>query len=243
MDEFDPAAGVMRPPAPQLMSAPPTRLVLVRHGEAAANVDGRYSGSTDEPLTAHGAWQAAQLAAALAPLPITAVYSSPLRRAVATAEMIAVALGMTVRIDARLREAALGEWEGLSHAAVRARSAADAELLARWYTDPHCTPPGGESLHAVQTRMLDLVRDLTAAFPGAWLALVSHVGPIKGLIYAALQAPLPGVQHLWLDPATVSVVDWSSHPVVRLVNAHGHLGWTTARWMRMDALAPARPAG
>jgi broad specificity phosphatase PhoE len=225
------------------MRAPPTRLVLVRHGEAAANLDGRYSGSTDEPLTAHGTWQAAQLTAALALLPITAVYSSPLQRAVATAEPIAAALGMTVQIDVRLRETAVGEWEGLSHAAVRARSTADAELLARWYTDPHCTPPGGESLHAVQTRTLDLVHDLVASFPGAWLALVSHVGPIKGLIYAAVQAPLSGVQHLWLDPATLSVIDWSPHPVVRLVNAHGHLGWTTARWMRMDALAPAGQPG
>jgi len=223
--------------------APPTRLVLVRHGEAAANLDECYSGSTDEPLTAHGTWQAAQLTAALALLPITAVYSSPLQRAVATAEPIAAALGMTVQIDVRLRETAVGEWEGLSHAAVRARSATDAELLARWYTDPRCMPPGGESWQAVQTRTLDLVHTLAAAFPGAWLALVSHVGPIKGLIYAALQAPLPGVQHLWLDPATVSVVDWSPHPVVRLVNAHGHLGWKTARWMRMDALAPARPPG
>src|SRR6266540_1916094 len=169
MDEPDPAAGVIRPPAPQPMRAPPTRLVLVRHGEAAANLDGRYSGSTDEPLTAHGTWQGAQIAAAL---------------------------GMTVQIDVRLRETALGEWEGLSHAAVRARSTADAELLARWYTDPHCTPPGGESLHAVQTRTLDLVHDLVASFPGAWLALVSHVGPIEGLIYAALQAPLTGRAHV-----------------------------------------------
>jgi len=53
--------------------------------------------------------------------------------------------------------------------------------------------------------------------------------------------PLSGVQHLWLDPATVSVVDWCARPVVRLINAHGHLGWTTARWMRTDALSPARP--
>jgi ribonuclease H / adenosylcobalamin/alpha-ribazole phosphatase len=150
---------------------------------------------------------------------------------------------MTIQVDARLREAALGEWEGLSHAAVRARSATDAELLARWYTDPRCTPPGGESWQAVQTRTLDLVRELAAAFPGVWPALVSHAGPIKGLIYAALQAPLRGVQHLWLDPVTVSVVDWSVRPVVRLVNAHGHLGWTTARWMRMDAPAPARSPG
>ena len=64
--------------------------------------------------------------------------------------------------------------------------------------------------------------------------LVSHVGPLKALLCAALDLPMSGMRRLFLDPATVSVVDWGARPVVRLFNSHCHLGWAGARWMRSD---------
>jgi broad specificity phosphatase PhoE len=204
------------------MSATQLRLILVRHGEVAANVGWRYIGSSDEPLTDHGAWQAAQLAIALAPLPLAAVYASPLRRAIATAKPIAAALGLPVQVEPRLREGGFGAWEGLSRAEVLARSPEDAQQLAHWDADPSYAPPGGESLATVQARSLDLVEELAAANSGAWLVLVTHVGPIKGLLCAALQAPLTAARHLLLDTATLSVVDWGERPGVWLVNAHAH---------------------
>jgi broad specificity phosphatase PhoE len=79
--------------------------------------------------------------------------------------------------------------------------------------------------------MLDLTGDLARGHRGEWIALVSHVGPIKALLCAALGAPLASARHLFLDPGTLSVVDWGERPVVRLFNAHGHLGWEAARWM------------
>ena len=79
--------------------------------------------------------------------------------------------------------------------------------------------------------MLDLIGDLSREHQGDWIVLVSHVGPIKALLCAALGVPLAAARHLFLDPATLSVVDWGDHPVVRLFNAHGHLGWDSARWM------------
>jgi len=74
----------------------------------------------------------------------------------------------------------------------------------------------------------DVVRD----HAGETLAVVSHMGPIKALLCAALDVPLTGARRLFLDPATVSVVDWSTRPVVRLINSHGHLGWSNARWLQ-----------
>jgi broad specificity phosphatase PhoE len=66
---------------------------------------------------------------------------------------------------------------------------------------------------------------------GQTIVLVSHVGPIKAILCAALHVPLTTARHLFLDPATISVVDWGARPLVRLFNAHGHLGWEAARWM------------
>ena len=70
-----------------------------------------------------------------------------------------------------------------------------------------------------------------------WIVLVSHVGPIKALLAASLDLPLDrGGRRIFLDPGTVSVVDWGDPPILRLCNSHAHAGWTSARWME-----PRRP--
>jgi broad specificity phosphatase PhoE len=212
------------------LSKPVLRLLLARHGEVPSNRELRYVGSLDEPLAGSGAEQADRLAAALAPLPVQAVYSSPLQRARETGRRIAEARSLPLEVDLRLREQAFGEWEGRTRREVLE---GDGERLLRWEADLGSAPPGGESLQTVQARMLDLVADLSRKHPGDcdWIVLVSHVGPIKALLCAALGVPLTAARHLFLDPATLSVVDWGDHPVVRLFNSHGHLGWDSARWM------------
>ncbi len=207
------------------------RLFLVRHGEATANIEMRYLGSQDDALTGQGIWQAEQLAHAFSQLPITAVYTSPLRRATMTAAAIAQACNLPIQADVRLREGAFGTWEGLTRAEVLARSAQDAALLAQWEHDPDCAPPQGDSLKTVQVRSQACIHALHARHPGDWIVLVSHVSPIKALLCAALGMPLILGRRLFLDPATISVIDWGERPVVRLFNAHAHLGWSSARWM------------
>lgn len=215
------------------------RLILVRHGEAVANTDMRYLGSRDNPLTERGMWQATQLGRALAPLPLGAIYASPFRRTADTAAAIAGAHGLPVTSEPRLAEAAMGTWEGLRRGEIIARSPDDAERHRRWEADPACAPPGGESLASVRTRVLECVGDLAERHDDEAVALISHVGPIKALCCAALGAPLQAARRMFLDPATVSVIDWGAGAadwqalaVLRLFNAHGHLGWTAARWMQ-----------
>jgi broad specificity phosphatase PhoE len=223
------------------------RLFLVRHGQVASNRDLRYIGSRDEALTDLGRRQAEALGELLAKLPVQAVLSSPLLRARDTAAAISMATGRPVSVDDRLREQSFGTWEGLSRDEVKSRSTGDAELLATWERDAEVAPPGGESLHSVQRRVLALVEELGAGKPteaaaggaaGAaaggmpWIVLVSHVGPIKSLLAAALDLPLDrGGRRVFLDPGTVSVVDWGDPPILRLCNSHAHSGWTSARWM------------
>ena len=212
---------------------PITRLYLVRHGETLANREYRYIGIRDDPLSAHGPQQAIQLANALSGLPVAAVYSSPLQRTYHTALPIAARHRLEVQKVDDLRECDFGRWEGLSRVEVLERSPEDSQLLLEWEHNAFIAPPGGESFEALQQRVNSAVESLAQAHPDQSIVLVSHVGPIKVILSTALGAPLSSAFRIFLDPATISVVDWrdATYATVRLVNSHAHLGWQQARWM------------
>jgi broad specificity phosphatase PhoE len=209
-----------------------TRLILVRHGETQANREMRYIGRRNDALTEQGQIQARQIVEALAPLPVAAVYSSPLERAYHTARPIAAHHHLEVQVMDELRESDFGLWEGLSRAEVIARSSQDAEHLQAWLRDTTLAPPDGESIDAMHKRVRTAVEQLAQAHADQTIVLVSHVGPIKALLCAALGAPTSTIFRIFLDPATISVVDWQQpFPIVRLVNSHAHLGWERAKWL------------
>ncbi len=207
------------------------RLFLVRHGETADNIQMRYLGISDVPLTANGTRQARRVATALSKLPIRAILSSPMRRAADTAAIIHAACSADLRLDDRLAEGSFGNWEGRTRAEVLGLGPRDAELLARWESDPACAPPGGESIQNIQKRVISLTNELTDEFSESSVVIVSHVGPIKALLAAVLEIPLQSTRRLFLDPGTISAVEWGSQPLLRLFNSHAHLGWSSARWM------------
>ena len=213
---------------------PVTRLYLVRHGETVANREYRYIGTRDDPLSPLGETQALQLAEVLSGLPIAAVYSSPLQRTYYTAIQIAARHSHEVQSVDALRECDFGTWEGMSRAEVLERSPEDSQRLREWEHNTSVAPPDGESFEALQQRVIAAIERLAHAHPDQAIALVSHVGPIKVLLSAALGAPLSSAFRIFLDPATISVVDWRDvvHATVRLVNSHAHLGWQQARWMK-----------
>lgn len=209
-----------------------TRLILVRHGETKANRTFRYIGTRDDPLTELGVSQAVQLAEALSTLPIAAIYCSPRQRAYQTALPIASRHCLPIQVLHELRECDFGTWEGLSRAEVMAHSMQDAELLRLWERDSTLAPPNGESMEALFQRTSAVVETLVQAHPDQTVVLTSHVGPIKAVLCAALGVSISVALRIFLDPATISVVDWrQTHPVVRLLNSHLHLGWQQARWM------------
>ena len=211
------------------------RFYLIRHGETADNLQMRYLGTRDESLTENGVQQSLQVADALAQLPIKLVVSSPMRRTAETAALIQEACGVGLRLDPRLAEGSFGSWEGLTRAEVVGRGGKDAELLARWESDSSSSPPGGESLDSVQKRVVTAAEELKREFAGFSLVIVSHVGPIKALLASVLRLPLQNCRRLFLDPATVSVVEWGERPLLRLFNSHAHLGWPSARWMNCSS--------
>ncbi len=207
------------------------RIFLVRHGETLANREFRYIGVRNDALSERGESQAEALANALSVFSVVAVYSSPLQRAYHTALPIAARCGLDVQLQEDLAEGHFGTWEGLSRAEVLARSPLDEQQLRAWETDPTIAPPEGESFVAVQTRMSGLVERLAGKHPEQEIVLVSHVGPIKALLCTALGMPLTSIFNIFLDPATISVIDWQQpRPTVRLMNSHAHLGWEQPRW-------------
>ena len=216
----------------------PLRIFLVRHGQVASNREMRYVGQRDEALTDLGREQARAVGEALAEVPIEAVISSPLVRAHWTAQQVASAHGLEVEAEERIREQSFGAWDGLSRDEVLDR---DPEILAEWERRDDVEPPDGESQIQMQRRVLEVVRELADAAQEAAdeaggdeprvVALVSHVGPIKAILSAALDIGLMNGRRIFLDPATVSVVDWGSIPIVRVCNVTVHGGWLNARWM------------
>ncbi|GAA0906574.1 hypothetical protein GCM10009559_75000 [Pseudonocardia zijingensis] len=200
----------------------PTRLLLLRHGQTALSVQRRYSGHGDPELTPLGLAQAAGAASRLAGTPgVSAVLTSPLRRARQTAEAVAASTGAPLVVRQRLIETDFGEWEGLTFPEAKAR---DPELHAEWLGSEDVAPPGGESFAAVGRRVEAELADLLSDWPGATLVVVSHVTPIKMLLRDALQGG-PGVLYrLHLDLAALSIADFypDGGASVRLVNDTSH---------------------
>lgn len=210
------AAPAWVPPA-----GPPTRLVLVRHGSTVHSADRRFSGRNDLPLDEAGRAQAAGLAARSYGK-VAAIVSSPLRRAIETAEAIAGPLGLAVETVDELMEVDFGEWEGLTFAEARER---DPAALDTWRASPDAAPPGGESFTALARRVRRAREEIIAKYPAATVVVVSHVTPIKTLVRLALDAPPTAMFRLHLDTASVSAVDYwdDGTSSVRLVNDTGHL--------------------
>ena len=165
------------------------RLLLIRHAETAHNRDSRVQGQADVPLSELGEHQAAALAEHLRREPLAAVLSSPLQRALATAEAVAAPHGLRVTTDPDLMEMHVGEMEGLSAAEMRARFP---EFLAEWVTErgPMLPMPGGESLQQVQERAWRVVERLRSRHPDDTVVLVSHNFVLSCLITRALEMPL-----------------------------------------------------
>lgn len=213
------------------MQTNPTRLILVRHGEVDANRRYAYLGRRDDELNARGLDQANALAVALAEIHIDGVVSSPLKRAATTADAIAEASGLVVDTDRRLIELDFGSWDGRSRTELVGGSEEDRRAVEQWEEDSAKPTPGGESLLELQRRVVEWADEMARNRVDSTLVMVSHMGPIKTLLCAAQNVPLSSANRLFLDPATISVVDWSATPVVRLVNSHAHMGFANARWM------------
>ncbi len=200
----------------------PTTLLLIRHGETDANVNGQLEGATDKPLNENGRVQAQALARRLQAegRPLHAIYSSSLTRARQTAEAVAAQCGVApVHVEPNLSEFHLGEWDGLTLEELRNEK----QLWKRMTADPHFAPPGGESAMQFGMRLVYAVRSIIGRHPGETVVIVSHGGAL-GTVMALL---LDGKGDNWLpymmDNCAISEVTLDPNPRLVRLNVTDHL--------------------
>jgi len=178
--------------------------VFVRHGETDWNREKRVQGSKGAPLNQAGHEQAKGLTRALWEVPILAVYSSALPRAIETASYLAGPHRANVVTDPRLNEIHHGEWEGLSESELP-----DPELYRRWREDPtSVTLPGAEPLSAVHGRAVEAMREIASRHPASegLVAVVSHQIVIALLKCYILDRPWSQIRRLALGVASYEVL-------------------------------------
>lgn len=184
------------------MSDSSTRILAIRHGETAWNLDTRIQGHLDIGLNATGRWQAQRLGQAVADEPLSAVYSSDLARARDTAQAVATAAGLTVQVDAGLRERAFGVFQGQTFDEITARWPVEGK---RWRKrDPDFAPEGGESLVDFYARCVGTAERLAALHPGQTIALVAHGGVMDCFYRAATRLPLQAPRSWLVTNASIN---------------------------------------
>ena len=194
-----------------------TRIIAVRHGETAWNVDARIQGQLDIALNPTGLLQAARVAQALADESIDAIYASDLLRAWQTARAIAEVADCPLKPSLGLRERGFGRFEGRTYAEIE--SLWPEESMHWRKRDPHWAPIGGESLTTMRKRVLDTVTQLAQQHLGQQIVLVAH-GGVMDLLYRLatgqeLQAPRTwmlgnaAINRLLWTPDGFTLVGWS----------------------------------
>jgi len=208
-----------------------TRILAVRHGETAWNVDTRIQGHLDIPLNDTGRWQAERLGQALAARQqvgdaIAAIYTSDLLRAHETARAIHLATGAPLTVHTGLRERGFGVFEGLTFEEIAAQWPEDSEHWRRrtldWYPPPKDKDQlstRGESLLQVRERIANTLVELAMRHVGEQIVLVAHGGVMDQLYRLAtgqdLQAPRTwslantAVNRLLWTPQGMSLIGWA----------------------------------
>lgn len=208
-----------------------TRIIAVRHGETAWNVDTRIQGQLDIGLNAHGLWQAQRVGLALADETIDHIYSSDLSRAYNTAQAIAQhaqqPTARSVRLHTGLRERGFGTFEGQTWAAIAEQWP---EESRRWKTrDPHFAPPGGETPTQLLARVSHTVNEIAAQHLGEHILLVAHGGVMDMLYRLATQQELHAPRTWELGNAAINRLLWTPDALTLV-------GWADTRHLDATAL-------
>jgi probable phosphoglycerate mutase len=204
-------------------------LLLVRHGVTDWNREGRFQGHKDPPLAIGGQRQAKLLGERLTragPVP-DLIVTSPLGRALQTAELIAHALRRgghpaPVQLDTRLMEIGQGDWEGRTHAELAVE---DAERYHAWRTSgSDLQPPNAEPIEDAYRRVGELLDELLPRHADRTICLVSHGGTLRLAARRLLELSIARTWEIDLDNASLSQLTPIDDAIVPAA------GWRLDRW-------------
>jgi probable phosphoglycerate mutase len=204
-----------------------TRLIVIRHGETAWNVDTRIQGHTDIALNKTGLQQAARVADALRHETIDAIYSSDLQRAWQTASAVAHVTQAPLRAENGLRERNFGGFEGKTYAELEAEFPQDS---LRWrHRDPDWAPPEGESLTNMRERITTTASRLAEQHLGGQIVLVAHGGVLDQLYRLATGQGVQASRTWQLGNAAINRLLWTPEGFTLV-------GWADVLHLEMDAI-------
>jgi broad specificity phosphatase PhoE len=188
-----------------------TTIMLIRHGETAWNKEEIFRGRADVELNETGLRQAQLLAEYLAGEKISAVYSSPLKRALQTAEKIAVYQNLNVTVSPELNDFDFGQWQGLPLELVKKDSPT---LFEEWRNYPHLVKiPGAENLEEVKNRALSLIDKVISRAQGV-VVLVSHRVTNKVLICTLLGLDNSHFWNIRVDTCSITMFNYENNRFV-----------------------------
>ncbi len=198
------------------------RLLLVRHGETEWNVQHRYQGRSDVPLSDVGRKQAKCLARRLGDEKFDAIYASDLKRAWETASMIEKKVGIGIFSEPRLQEMNFGILEGLTFNEAQTRYP---DIMAAWLKDYNQPSPDGEPLKAFSARILSFIDDLQLKHADQTILIVAHGGPLSEIIRLILGLPAERRWSFAMDNASLSelILGEDSYPVLKRLNDKCHI--------------------
>jgi len=182
------------------------RIILIRHGESEGNKEGLFRGRWDFPLTQNGIEQAEALQKELKDFDISAIYSSPLKRAHDTAKIVALPHQLDVVIDENFNNICLGEWEGKPKEYIKEHYP---DLWKIWITEPEKLRfPDIETLDMVMERSVNRLRELVQLHSEGTFAIVTHRAVLKPLIAGILEMTPPYFWKIHMDTASYSILEY-----------------------------------
>lgn len=194
------------------------RIYLIRHGETVLNQKKCYYGVTDVALSDKGIQQGVRLSLFFKDVSVDRVISSPLIRAVQTAELVMQGRGPVLQTDDRLKEQDFGIFEGYTHQELTERYPKEYKAWNENYSDYRI--PGGESFREVRDRVDSFIRELPQE---GTMLLSAHKGTLGHLAAALLRLPLEGYWNFVFEQDCYSCIDKEDgFAIIRCLNQKLH---------------------
>jgi probable phosphoglycerate mutase len=202
-----------------------TKLYLVRHGETEWNKDSKVQGKTDTELSDKGIHQAELLAKRLACEDIDFVYSSSLKRALRTAEIITSPNECGIVKSEKYHEICLGPWEGMTISEIKEKYS---EHFRAYREDPaNFRLPGAETFLELAERTYSAIIEIVKSHKGGSILIVSHGTAIKAAIIRILGIDIKNYSKFKIDNASISIISFTEDnpekPVIVCLNDTNHL--------------------
>ncbi|MBR8827598.1 MAG: histidine phosphatase family protein [Gomphosphaeria aponina SAG 52.96 = DSM 107014] len=200
------------------------KIYFLRHGETTSSQTGTYCGILDIDLTPEGKEMAEDFATAYKNIPWTAVFSSPLKRTMATAKPLCDSLGIKIEIREGLKEITYGKWEGKTPQAVNSEFH---DEYVRWLADPGWNAPtGGEKGIDIARRSSEVLEEIEHTYKRGNVLVVSHKSTIRIMLCSLLGIDVGRFRdRIGMPVASVSIVSMAEHgPLLEVMGDRSHLG-------------------